>query len=132
MSRDPARFAALLALSFGCTATAVRTYPEPIPYVQFAAQEAIAAVGFQATRVGPKQVEGERSIRLGLLVGQGGEHVRVTLRKWGDGTHAEIVSRKRLIGFLAGRHQQERVATYLDDYVASDVDLRSRILEAAR
>lgn len=118
--------------AFGCTATAVRSYEEPLAYVQFAAQEASATAGFHPTRVAANAVEGERPIRLGLLLGQGGEHLRIALSESGARTRAEITSRKRLFGFLAGRHQHERVAHYLDGYIVADRELRGRILGAAR
>jgi hypothetical protein len=116
----------------GCTATALRIYDEPLAYTRFAAQDACATVGFQLTRVEEREIQGERPVRLGLLIGQGNEHVRVRMAQEGARTRVEITSRKRFIGFLAGRHQHERVADHLDAYIVADQELRARILGAAR
>lgn len=127
-------FAAALAcaipLASGCTATALRSYEHPLAYTRFAAQEACSTAGFQLTRIEEAEVQGERPTRFGLLVGQGNEHVRVSLVETGSGTRVEITSRKRFIGFLAGRHHHERVARSLDSYMISNRDMRARILGA--
>lgn len=112
----------------GCTATALRSYDQPLAYTRFAAQEACATAGFQLTRVEPEEIQGERPLRLGLLVGQGNEHVLVRLAGAGSRTEVEITTRKRFLGFLAGRHHHERIARSLDAYVLKDLDLRERIL----
>jgi hypothetical protein len=121
-----------LLLTAGCTATSLRTYDEPLAYTRFAAQDACATAGFQLTRVEEVEIQGERPVRLGLLVGQGNEHIRVRMAPEGAGTRVEITSRKRFIGFLAGRHQHERVAGHLDAYIVEDQALRARILGAGR
>jgi hypothetical protein len=117
-------------LATGCTATAIRSYDEPLAYTRFAAQEACSAAGFQLTRVEATEVQGERPTRFGLLVGQGNEHIRVRMVEAASRTNVEITSRKRFIGFLAGRHHHERVASDLDSYLVSNRDMRKRILEA--
>lgn len=121
-------FGCALPLAAGCTATAFRSYDEPLAYTRFAVQEACSTGGFQLTRVEASEVQGERPPRFGLLVGQGNEHIRVSMAESDSGTEVEIVSRKRFIGFLAGRHQHERVARYLDSYVLSNQGMRLRIL----
>ena len=118
---------ALLAL--GCTAVAVRSYDEPLAYTHFAAQEACATAGFQLTRVEANEIQGERPLRFGLLLGQGNEAVRVRLDESGSGTTVEITTQKRFLGFLAARHHDERVARYLDDFMLEDRELRERILD---
>jgi hypothetical protein len=123
--------APLAALALACTATAVRRYDEPLPYAHYAAQEACATAGFQLTRVEPYEIQGERPARLGLLLGQGNEHVRVRLEQAGPQTAVEITTRKRFLFFFGARHQHERIARELDAFVADDHDLRARILEAS-
>lgn len=127
--------AGLLALSLltpGCTATSTRSYTEPLAYTRFAAQEACATAGFQLTRLEGAEIEGERPIRLGLLVGQGNEHVRVRLAVVGSQTSVEITTHKRFLFFFAARHQDERVADYLDAFVLENRDLRERIVGEAQ
>jgi hypothetical protein len=121
--------AALLALA--CTATSVRHYGEPLAYTHFAAQEACATAGFQLTRVEANEIQGERPIRLGLLLGQGNEHVRVEFEGRGSGTDVEITTRKRFLWFFAARHHHQRIARELDALMVDDLDLRERILGAA-
>lgn len=122
----PSLLSALLALS--CTATAVRRYEEPLAYTQFAAQEACVMAGFELTRVEPNEIQGERPIRLGLLLGQGNEHVRVGLAEESSGTHVEITTRKRFLYFFGARHHDERIAAELDRLIVEDRELRDRIL----
>lgn len=119
-----------LLLAPGCTSTTTRSYAEPLAYTQFAAQEACATAGFQLTRVGGGEIEGERPIRLGLLLGQGNENVRVQLAESGSTTSVEITTRKRFLFFFAARHHDERIAEYLDAFVLEDRDLRERIAVA--
>ncbi|MEN8183662.1 MAG: hypothetical protein ABFS46_14125 [Myxococcota bacterium] len=120
--------ACALPLAAGCTATTFRSYDQPLAYTRFAVQEACSTAGFQLTRVEAGEVQGERPTRFGLLVGQGNEHIRMSMAESESGTEVEIVSRKRFIAFLAGRHQHERVAGYLDSYMLSNQGIRSRIL----
>jgi hypothetical protein len=122
--------AALLALA--CTATAVRRYDEPLAYARFAAQEACSAAGFQLTRVEANEIQGERPLRLGLLLGQGNEHVRVRLAERGPSTEVAITTRKRFLWFFGARHHHERIARELDGFILDDRDMRERIIEAAQ
>jgi hypothetical protein len=115
----------------GCAATAVRRYEEPLAYTRFAAQDACAAAGFELTRVGDTEIQGERPIRAGLLLGQGNEHVLVRLTPDGAGTAVEITTRKRFLWFFGARHHHERIAHALDTFVEDDRDLRERILRGA-
>jgi hypothetical protein len=117
---------ALLAIS--CTATAVRRYEEPLAYTQFAAQQACVMAGFELTRIEPDEIQGERPIRIGLLLGQGGEHVRVGLLEASSGTQVEITSRKRFFYFFGARHRHEQIAAQLDRLIVADRELRDRIL----
>ena len=128
--RHIAEVLAAALLAHGCTATVVRSYPEPLAYTRFAAQEACATAGFQLTRVESGAIEGERPVRLGLLAGQGNEHVRVQLEESAATTRVEITTTKRFFGFLASRHLDDRIAEYLDLYLIENGDLRERLANA--
>lgn len=131
-TRDVVAALAAALLASGCTATTVRRYDEPLAYTRYAAQEACATAGFELTRVEDLAIEGERPVRLGLLAGQGNEHVSVRLDGSAAATRVEITSRKRILFFFAARHQDRRIASYLDLILLENRDLRARIEGGSR
>jgi hypothetical protein len=127
-----AALAVIASAGAGCTATVDRSYPEPMRYVQFAAREAAASTGFVVTRNEPDRVDGQRTLLLGVLAGQGNEELRIDLRPEGPRTAVAITSRKRFLGFLAARHHHERVARWLDRYVRENQPLRDELIGASK
>ena len=122
-----------LLMVAGCVSVTKRSYNQPAKYVSFATVEACAAAGFEdgpaADVGGGVEVAGERSILFGFLLGQGGERVKVDIREYGPRTNVDIESRKRAVGFACQRHQNERIASYLDSYLQENEVIRGPILE---
>jgi hypothetical protein len=130
------QFIAILFLSIalgGCTSVTHRTYSKPLAYVKFAAQEACLTAGCELvpppTTDASLQIKSSRSIRPGFLVGQGGETIEIDLIDRGNATDATIISHKHFMGFFAQRHADDRVADFLDQYIAEDAKFESMIAE---
>ena len=127
-----------LFLLVGCTATTTRTYNLPCKYVGFATEEACSTAGFFSniqnfqtypirTNNNAMQVQGDRDLMVGFIVGQGGEHINVTLTELNQTTTVTILSKKMFFGFLAQRHMQNRVAEYIDLYLKENENLKDII-----
>ena len=127
-----------LFLLVGCTATTTRTYNLPCKYVGFATEEACSTAGFFSntqnfqiypirTNNNAMQIQGYRDLMMGFFVGQGGEHINVTLTELNQTTTVTILSKKMLLGFLAQRHMQNRVAEYIDLYLKENENLKDII-----
>ena len=121
--------AGLASLLAACTSVTTRSYSEPLPYVNLAAQEACATAGFAVTprQTTATQLSVDRSLAVGFLIGDGGSHVTVDLTDTGGGTDVRIVSEKRFVGFLAQRHFNEEIASYLDGYLVENRPIKDKL-----
>lgn len=129
---QPSVFSLMVILP-GCTSVTTRTYDLPAKYVNFAAQEACLEAGFELESPiqsveGRSQILGNRPLRLGLFVGQGGESVDINVSEIGSMTKVDIESKKRFVGFFAQRHMDERIASYLDSSLKENIALRDSIV----
>ena len=130
-----------LFLLVGCTATTTRTYNLPCKYVGFATEEACSTAGFFSntqnfqiypirTNNNAMQIQGDRDLMIGFFVGQGGEHINVTVTELNQTTTVTILSKKIIWwgwGLLAQRHMQNRVAEYIDLYLKENENLKDII-----
>jgi hypothetical protein len=117
----------------GCTSVTTRTYDFPAKYVNFAALEACLEAGFEVgpstqSVEGKSQIVGNRPLRPGLFAGQGGEKVVVNVSEMSSTTSVDIESKKRFVGFLAQRHMDERIASYLDSSLKQNIALKDSIV----
>ena len=101
---------ALISLVAGYTSTATAadsrsnaTFNQPIAKVQKAALDALSVIGCDVKKQEPTLVEGVRPHKMGLLVGSGGENVRIWLTARGArSTDVKVKTSKSFVG-IAGQ-----------------------------
>jgi hypothetical protein len=88
----------------------VETFSASVTSTHAAAVAALKLHGFEITTTEPMLIAGKRPNKMGLLVGSGGEKIRVSLKSLNDtSTEATVETEKTFVGYAGQKNWDEPV-----------------------
>jgi hypothetical protein len=82
---------------------------KPLAAAHQSALQALAAVGANVTVNEAAYLEGKRPHKMGVMVGSGGETIKITLTAQGQQTHVSVATKKSILGIAGQKNWDAQV-----------------------
>ena len=84
-------------------------FAQPVAGVRNAAMAALTANGFDIRKDEPLYIEGHRPVKIGFLIGSGGESAGIWLEAEGAGTRVWVSTAKSLLAYLGQKNWDDEI-----------------------